>query len=338
MTRPAGVCYQRNMSTLWRAADVAPAERADSFREFLAGNVAPYGDLSHVILRDDDQVRSAGVGMLWVARGRWAHGEGTRTERLIREFDPELCKIDVPLAGHALYADDDRQAVAGAGTFTLVDLSRPHRIGSRDGDLAVVYFPRALLPLHDDDITRLAGTTFGPASPGGALVTSVVRELTEGLDGYEGPAGARIATSVLDLIAATLMARLERTAALEADTRRRVLLLRVRAFIEENLADPGLTPAVIAARHHISPRYLHRLFEAEQVTVAGLIRARRLARCRHDLRDPALAARPVSAIAARWGYRDAAYFSRVFRAEYGMPPGEYRRSYGTGIQESTEVQ
>jgi AraC-like DNA-binding protein len=34
---------------------------------------------------------------------------------------------------------------------------------------------------------------------------------------------------------------------------------------------------------------------------------------------------PVSAIAARWGLRDAAYFNRIFHAAYGLPPGEYRR-------------
>jgi transcriptional regulator GlxA family with amidase domain len=32
----------------------------------------------------------------------------------------------------------------------------------------------------------------------------------------------------------------------------------------------------------------------------------------------------VSAIAARWGLIDAAHFSRLFRAAYGLPPAEYR--------------
>jgi AraC-like DNA-binding protein len=29
-------------------------------------------------------------------------------------------------------------------------------------------------------------------------------------------------------------------------------------------------------------------------------------------------------VGARWGFRDAATFSRAFRATYGLPPGEYR--------------
>ena len=61
------------------------------------------------------------------------------------------------------------------------------------------------------------------------------------------------------------------------------------------------------------------------MTVAGWIRSRRLERCRRDLADPSLAARPVAAIAARWGFSSAADFSRAFRTAHGVPPAEYRR-------------
>jgi AraC-like DNA-binding protein len=70
----------------------------------------------------------------------------------------------------------------------------------------------------------------------------------------------------------------------------------------------------------VSVRYLHRLFEDEQATVAGWIRFRRLERCRRDLLDPALSAEPVSAIAGRWGLPSAADSSRLFRAAEGVPP------------------
>lgn len=314
------------MPTIWRATDVLPTERTDSFAQLLSEQIATYGDLSDMVLGDEDEVHSASVGMLSVIRLRWSRGDAARSAPLIRRSDPELCKIDVPLSGKVFFEDRDNRAVAGAGTFTFVDLSCPHRVGGADTDAAAIYFPRALLPLRDDDITRLTGTTFAPAFPGSSLVTSVVREIISDLDNYEGPAGARISTAVFDLISATLAARLDRTAAVEPDSRQRVLVLRIRAFIEENLDDPDLTPPAIAARHHISLRFLHRLFEAEGTTVGGLIRARRLARCRKDLADLAQATKPVGAIAARWGYRDGAYFNRVFRAEHGMPPGEYRRS------------
>jgi len=100
----------------------------------------------------------------------------------------------------------------------------------------------------------------------------------------------------------------------------------VQAFIQQNLGDPQLSPGAIATAHHISLRSLHQLFHDEGLTVAGWIRQRRLERCRRDLTDPGLAARPVAAIAATWGFASAADFSRAFRATHGMPPAEYRRS------------
>jgi AraC-like DNA-binding protein len=85
---------------------------------------------------------------------------------------------------------------------------------------------------------------------------------------------------------------------------------------------------MIAAAHHVSVRYLHKLFETEQSGVAAWIRQRRLERCRRDLLDPALRTQPVSAIAARWGLTEPAHFSRLFRAAYGMPLVEYRLTMG----------
>ena len=54
------------------------------------------------------------------------------------------------------------------------------------------------------------------------------------------------------------------------------------------------------------------------------IRTRRLEQCRRDLHDPAFADRPVSAVAAQWGFVDAAHFSRVFKAAFGVSPSEFR--------------
>ena len=98
----------------------------------------------------------------------------------------------------------------------------------------------------------------------------------------------------------------------------------MQAYIHRHLGDATLGPQVVADAHHISVRSLHRLFEDEETTVASYIRDLRLARCRRDLADPALRDQPVQAIAARWGFRDKAHFSRAFRAAHGMTPQAYR--------------
>ena len=85
-----------------------------------------------------------------------------------------------------------------------------------------------------------------------------------------------------------------------------------------------LSPELIARAHHISVRYLHRLFAADGTSVSRWVKERRLAGCRRELADPSLVRLSVGAIAARWGIHDAAAFSRTFRAAYGVSPREYR--------------
>jgi AraC-like DNA-binding protein len=128
----------------------------------------------------------------------------------------------------------------------------------------------------------------------------------------------------VDLFSVALAARLGRDGAVPPGSARGALLQRIQAYIERHLADPGLSPGTVAAAHHISVRYLHKLFQERETTVAGWIRRRRLERCRLDLIDPRLRSRPVGAIGARWGFVNAAHFNNVFRTAYGMTPGEYR--------------
>ena len=100
----------------------------------------------------------------------------------------------------------------------------------------------------------------------------------------------------------------------------------VRAFIRQHIHDPRLTPSLIAAAHHISVSYLHRVFtgQSEGETVAAWIRGRRLESAYRDLADPALRAMPIQAVAARWGIHRASDFSRAFKAAYGVSPSEHR--------------
>ncbi|MEV7010079.1 helix-turn-helix domain-containing protein [Streptosporangium sp. NPDC051022] len=102
------------------------------------------------------------------------------------------------------------------------------------------------------------------------------------------------------------------------------LLPRIRAYIDDHLGDPDLSPEAIAAAHHISTRYLYKLFARQGTSVARWVRQRRLERCRRDLSDPRLGGRAVGEVGAHWGFSDSSYFSRVFRETYGCSPRAYR--------------
>ncbi|MFD5006665.1 helix-turn-helix transcriptional regulator [Streptomyces mutabilis] len=131
---------------------------------------------------------------------------------------------------------------------------------------------------------------------------------------------------LLDLVAGLVSRELDTEPALPPEARARNLVLTIRSFILRNFCDPQLTPRTVADAHHLSTRHLHRLFQTEGVTVAALIRHRRVEQARRELADPALLDLPVQAIAARCGFTASAHFSRTFRSAYGVSPSEYRKA------------
>jgi AraC-like DNA-binding protein len=103
------------------------------------------------------------------------------------------------------------------------------------------------------------------------------------------------------------------------------LYLRLTSFIEEHLADPDLSPSMIAQKHHISPRYLHLIFSEQGTTVGTWIRSRRLAKCRAELAN-LRNDRSITEIAMGWGFNDVAHFSRSFRSAFGISPLRFRKT------------
>ncbi|GBQ18688.1 AraC family transcriptional regulator [Gluconacetobacter sacchari DSM 12717] len=96
-------------------------------------------------------------------------------------------------------------------------------------------------------------------------------------------------------------------------------------LIEAELTNPDLTMTAIARKHGISPRGLQKLFAATGQNFSQYLRQRRLARCHDDLASPLSAHLSISEICFRWGFNDAAHFSRSFRAAYGRTPRAWRR-------------
>jgi AraC-like DNA-binding protein len=326
----------RHMGEAWNSHDVPAAERADFMRQGLADTIAPFDIEPHEPLENVfGWARVADVGAVRVVEIEASDAHVIRTSKLIRRSDLDLCKIDVQLRGRTVFEQYGRQACLDPGDFVFIDLSRPCRLITEDSNHACVIFPRALLPIGPDAMKEVAGVTFRGREPGGSLVSSLVREMVRDLDEYDGMDPPRVGTVVVDLIAAALAARAGSEGALPIETHRRALIRRIHTFIEDRLGHPELAPGAIAAAHHISTRYLHRLFEPQGTTVASWIRHRRLARCRRDLLDPAFRSQPVSAIGMRWGFGDPAHFSRAFRAEYGVPPSEYRASMQAGDDAQT---
>ncbi|GAB2612909.1 hypothetical protein GCM10027168_52010 [Streptomyces capparidis] len=242
----------------------------------------------------------------------------------------EFLVLKAVLHGRHTFVRDRYESRLRPLELAVYDVSRPFRATSyaECGALRhlTVLFPRDLLPLSRRQVERVTGTPLPGGGGIGALLMGMLNRLVAdaGRDEYGPREAARLGNVVLDLLASLLSHQLEAPAALPREAVEPTLMARIRAYVDEHLDDPELTPAAIAAAHHVSTRTLHRLFHDQEWTVSGWIRQRRLERCRQDLADPRLGEEPIHSIAAHWGFFNPAHFSRVFRGAFGASPQEFR--------------
>jgi len=107
---------------------------------------------------------------------------------------------------------------------------------------------------------------------------------------------------------------------------RSAIYRRCAAFIENNLDDPRLDPAKIAASAGISVRYLHKIFHAAGESVGDYVRRLRLARSYDDLADLRKRHVKIKEIAFRRGFKNPTHFSDAFKDFHGLSPSAVRRA------------
>ncbi|MER7672362.1 AraC family transcriptional regulator [Kitasatospora sp. NPDC096128] len=324
--------------SVFRGEGVPVRERFDCWRELIGRTRASEMTSEHA----DDfraEMRRLELGPVTLLRSSFPPTRFRRTAAMVRRTDPGVYHLTMPLDGGLSLTRGTRERTRtfGRGDLYLVDSSHPYEVralgaraeGRREQrtEAVGIDFPVSLLPLPPHRLRDLLGRGFSVREGTCALLS----DFLVGLDRQAaalGPAeAARLGTIAVDLVAAWVAGELEAGAAVPEDARQRALAQAVRAFVRRNLHDPDLTPAVIAAAHHVSVSHLHRVFTRHSEdgrTLAAWIRGQRLERARRDLADPALRTLPVQAVAARWGVPRADDFSRAFRAAYGLSPREHR--------------
>jgi AraC family transcriptional regulator, positive regulator of tynA and feaB len=95
-------------------------------------------------------------------------------------------------------------------------------------------------------------------------------------------------------------------------------------FVNRNLAEPEMSPAIAAQHFGISVRYIHKIFAGFGTTFNAYIVARRLDNIRDDLNSPSSRNHPISTLAFRWGFRDLSSFNRAFKKRFGCCPNNYQ--------------
>lgn len=111
-------------------------------------------------------------------------------------------------------------------------------------------------------------------------------------------------------------------------TKSKVLVKKVREYIDENIQDCELDLGRISGNFYINSSYLRKVFKNELgITISDYITGARMQKAKELLTTDADIA--VSRIAEITGYSDAGYFSKCFKKYTGLSPSEYANSHQT---------
>lgn len=321
------------IETVFESDDLPPEDRFDGWQDYKSRLLAPVAVSSSHAPDFRARLRTMHLGETTVSQGVLHPATLRRTPKLIRLSDPETYQLTLVLHGTAGFSGSDENS-----TFRRYDIiprssSRPHTIWTDDSQACFaklgITVPASLLSVPREKADLIIGRPLSARTGTGALLAGFLTRLAREAGTFQASDGPRLGAVAAGLVSSLFACALELDRALPAETQRRVLTMRIRAFIEQHLCDPELSPATIAAAHHISVSHLHRLFDLDGQSVMAWIRRQRLERARQDLTDRSLCELPVHVIAARWGYSRHSVFTRAYRAAYGISPSDQRHEAAT---------
>lgn len=309
--------------TLLDTPALAPRARDNATREFL-GTWLKLDVAEHACPPESIRTRVVGWDLgplrLVVSESPWLHLAHTG-----RAVSTEAVVFSAYVNGTASLSLGKDPRSFGPGEVSLIDLSSPFSLRSAETCTVMSFLC---------DYAELCLSARAIRAAVGDLTTSPLHDLFQAhlfqLYRFLGEPAPASATESLS--AATLeLARAVITTAGGGDpagsnAARPTLLTRVEAYAQQHLADPALSPEVIASAHRISVRQLYKLWSAQDLSLAEWIMRGRLEGARRDIARDRSAG--IGAIARRWGFTDPTHFGRRFRSAYQVTPREWRRIQG----------
>jgi AraC family transcriptional activator of tynA and feaB len=244
-----------------------------------------------------------------------------QTEGTLHGVEDQVRLYVVQRGAWTLGGSSDRGPhTVSAGQFFLRHVGRPMHFETVPHTRAkILTMPTAMLkPLLGNRVIT------GPADSAEVRLLVAHVNMVQTMMPDLSPAGVHAAhSSLIELAKAVARRRFDDVEPMLAPA----LVQAAKDVANSRLADPELSPGLLARELNVSVRTLQRAFAATGDSVTAHIRHRRLEEARLAL--TASAGRlNVSELAAHWQFADSSHFSRAFKKRYGQTPTEYVRSTG----------
>lgn len=252
-----------------------------------------------------------------------------RTPSLVRGSDRGYLKVVAQLRGRACFEQKGRHVWLSPGEWSVYDTTDAYAVANPEAvQQLVLMIPKDQLQsqgmLRGLKLDELMVQRFTNAAGVARLAWNTMLSAFDELPHMSTPVAEGVADVVAQLVHLSL---LERAGRPTGQTQREALRDRLKDYVARHLRESDLSVERIAGALNCSRRHLYNALADEPQGVAGYVLGQRLEACRRELALPASGSRPVTDVALSWGFSNLAHFSRVFKAQYGLSPSEYRAEH-----------
>jgi len=241
----------------------------------------------------------------------------------IRKRPLEYYFVNMQIGGEVLAEQRGRSVLIRPNEFYIVDSTEPYDLDYRGNPSTYSFrIPKKMLDPLIGDTAQLTTKRVSRDTPLGMLAVDFLQSVLKQPDAIPVSAGKSVANMIAEMVALSLVDATANSQADLKETARAALINSILRFINENLQNPALSVEVACRRFGISPRYLHRLFEATGSSFGATVRDARLQLCAAELTR--VSDRSIAEIAFSCGFGDISHFNHCFRSKFGMSPREYQ--------------
>lgn len=274
-------------------------------------------------------------------RGRMVHGEVgsvkmcrlsasrhrvVRSPDLIRQDDRGYLKLVVQLEGSTWFEQNGRKTMLSPGEWSIYDTMKSYSVSNTSPiEQLVLLVPREKVLTGSMKADDLMVQRYSARTGIGRLACELMNAAFDEIPGSTLQSAEAVGDAITELLRHSL---LERSGMPTALSHKEGLRDRIKAYIDRNLRDPGLSIDQIADAFQCSKRNLHKAFTRDGATISEYIWRLRLERCRNDLLSTSCTWKSITEIAFSWGFNSSTHFSKAFKEAFGMPPKLYRLAEG----------
>ena len=274
--------------------------------------------LSSVSIGDEaifaGDIRCSSLGFLTLAQIKATHELGERSRAQVSRAQNGHFVIVLLRAGRLKITQAGRECVLEPNMFTLFDCNGPytfHHVEPTEVLDAIV--PAGAMRARLREPEAYVALPRSADSGLGRVMADMFQSLAREAPFIPDQAADDCARKVADMMGVLFDSDGEAGLPIGESAVRSAIYRRCTVFIENNLDDPHLDPAKIAAAAGISLRYLHKIFQRSGESVGDYVRRVRLARSYDDLADRRNRHVKIKEIAFRCGFKNPTHFSDAFR-------------------------